>query len=298
MSYTTDAARWRALATRDANANGHFIYSVKSTMIYCRPTCPARLARRANISFQRTIAEAEALGFRACKRCKPNVENEDPQDKAVAKACSYIEEVARKGDSKALKLHDLAKKVGLTPRYFHKIFKDKIGLTPREYSNIVATQQNSSSATSGSGSSPADVESFDWDTFDISELADFQFDSNAQLDDGFMAQAAQMSAAGFGKASKGDTPMQLWDGGPYELKNSDTDFPLSNKQLSDFVGSDAPLLGTGSCTYAGTKLVPMDPLFDYDMALLLHSSLAETNSTEGMVQNFSRSNILIASDLS
>ena len=103
MSYTTDAQRWRALATRDANANGHFFYSVKSTQIYCRPTCPARLARRANISFQKTIAEAEALGFRACKRCRPNVENEDPQDKAVAKAMGFIEAAARNGEAKSLK---------------------------------------------------------------------------------------------------------------------------------------------------------------------------------------------------
>ncbi|KAF1359402.1 hypothetical protein EJ07DRAFT_88053, partial [Lizonia empirigonia] len=131
--YTTDAQRWRALATRDPNANGHFFYFVKSTQIYCRPTCPARLARRANISFQKTIAEAEALGFRACKRCKPNVKNEDPQDKAVLKAMGFIEEAAKKGEAKTLKLHDLAKKVGLTPRYFHKIFKDKTGTTPREY---------------------------------------------------------------------------------------------------------------------------------------------------------------------
>jgi methylphosphotriester-DNA--protein-cysteine methyltransferase len=134
MPYTTEAERWRALTIRDQNADKHFIYGVKSTFCYCRPTCPARLARRANVVFFKTGAQAEAAGFRACKRCKPDLEaHEEPADKAVAKACTLIEEGLMKNDEKALRLQDLAKGVGLTPRYFHKIFKDKTGMTPAEY---------------------------------------------------------------------------------------------------------------------------------------------------------------------
>ena len=139
MSYLTEAARWRALTSRDPLANGHFVYLVKSTNIYCRPTCPARLARRAQVSYAETPAQAEAAGYRACKRCKPNEEiNTDPQELAVSKACSLIEEAVKKDDLKSIRLQDLAKNVGLTPRYFHKIFKDRTGLTPKEYAKAEA----------------------------------------------------------------------------------------------------------------------------------------------------------------
>jgi methylphosphotriester-DNA--protein-cysteine methyltransferase len=291
MSYVTEAQRWRALATRDPNANGHFFYSVKSTQIYCRPTCPARLARRANISFQKTIAEAEALGFRACKRCRPNVENEDPQDKAVAKAMGFIEEAARKGEAKNLKLHDLAKKVGLTPRYFHKIFKDKTGTTPREYTNIVAAQHNSiSSPISASEASPSQAENFDWDSFDISELNSYQFDSNPTLGDDFMAQAAQITAAGFGEVSIEEAPMQSWAGSP-ESHNSDTDSTLSLEQLSGFD------TGLFDLVQYPTKQIPLDPAFDFDlnMAMLLQGDLANVDLTLDSGHDFGMSSILSAS---
>ncbi|UPX11492.1 uncharacterized protein EKO05_0002097 [Ascochyta rabiei] len=291
MSYTTDAQRWRALSTRDANANGHFFYSVKSTQIYCRPTCPARLARRANIIFQKTIAEAEASGFRACRRCKPNVENTDPQDKAVAKAMDFIEQAARKGEAKTLKLHDLAKKVGLTPRYFHKIFKDKTGTTPREYTNIVAAQQNGPRPAADSGSSPLDMDSFDWDTFDISELAEYQFDSNALLCDDFMTQAAQISAAGFVEAPQDSTRLQPWVRGSSELNNSDTDSTLSSEQLPDFSGLNTASIDLGQ--YQNVEPLPADPAFDFDvnMAMLLQSDIAHLDFPLDTTQNFGMSNV-------
>lgn len=285
MFYETEAQRWRALATRDPNANGHFFYSVKSTQIYCRPTCPARLARRANISFQKTIAEAEALGFRACKRCRPNIENEDPQDKAVAKAMSFVEEAARKGEAKNLKLHDLAKKVGLTPRYFHKIFKDKTGTTPREYTNIVAAQYSGSSPATAS---EASLDKFDWESFDISELANFQFDSNSALDDNFMAQAVQITAAKFGEAFVDEVPTHPRGAASPESLSSDTDSTLSwglDIGLADFR------------TYQ-TIHSPIDPTIDFDLsiALLLQNDLATSDFTLDLGYDFDVSSFPMTSD--
>lgn len=147
MAFATEATRWRALVTRDATANGQFVYSVKSTNIYCRPACPGRLARRANVGFYETPLDAEAAGFRACKRCKPNTVIEDPQERAVEKACSLIKEALMEDDSKIFRLQDLATKVGLTPRYFHKIFKDKTGFTPKEYATYKQSRRSSSSTT-------------------------------------------------------------------------------------------------------------------------------------------------------
>ncbi|PSN63508.1 hypothetical protein BS50DRAFT_454573, partial [Corynespora cassiicola Philippines] len=138
MLFATDAARWRALTIRDPAANGHFVYSVKSTNCYCRPTCPGRLARRANVGFFHTAKEAEAAGFRACKRCKPDSDIvDDPQERAVTKALNIIDKAVKEKTVKAFRLQDLAKHVGLTPRYFHKIFKDKLGMTPKEYTNAM-----------------------------------------------------------------------------------------------------------------------------------------------------------------
>lgn len=137
MTFVTTQSRWRALTTRDATADGHFVYSVKSTGIYCKPNCSARLARRANVGFYDTAAEAEQAGFRACKRCKPESGNrDDPQERAVGKACMLIAEAKKNGNTGAIRLQDLATHVGLTPRYFHKIFKDKTGVTPKEYARL------------------------------------------------------------------------------------------------------------------------------------------------------------------
>ncbi|KNG44132.1 dna repair and transcription factor [Stemphylium lycopersici] len=177
MAYATDAARWRALIVRDANANGHFIYSVKSTSIYCRPTCPGRLARRANVDFHATPIEAEAAGFRACKRCKPNTILEDPQKRAVEKACALIKKALKNEDASALRLQDLAKKVNLTPRYFHKIFKDKTGLTPKEYAKKAIDRSSLSTTPVSTTTTETSAQSWDWESFDFNGLLDSGYDS-------------------------------------------------------------------------------------------------------------------------
>ena len=69
---TDDESRWAALTRRDAAADGTFFYSVRTTGVYCRPSCAARLPRRENVRFHATTADAEAAGFRPCKRCRPN----------------------------------------------------------------------------------------------------------------------------------------------------------------------------------------------------------------------------------
>lgn len=71
-SFTEDDARWHALERRDRGADGRFIVAVKTTGIYCRPSCPSRQPKRANVRFFETAAAARAAGFRACKRCRPD----------------------------------------------------------------------------------------------------------------------------------------------------------------------------------------------------------------------------------
>ena len=127
--FSDDESRWQSLVDRNPAADGEFVYSVKSTGVYCRPTCPSRLALRENVRFHATCEEAEAAGFRACKRCKPAGESiAEHQSSIVAQACRIIEE-----SGEIPNLDDLARSVGMSSYHFHRVFKGQTGLTPRGY---------------------------------------------------------------------------------------------------------------------------------------------------------------------
>jgi AraC family transcriptional regulator of adaptative response/methylated-DNA-[protein]-cysteine methyltransferase len=124
-----DDARWAAFVARDPAFDGHFFASVKTTGIYCRPSCPARRAKREHVRFYETAAHAEAAGFRPCKRCKPNQPSLFQQHaEKVAEACRLIETAEDEP-----KLDALARSVGLSPYHFHRIFKSALGVTPKAY---------------------------------------------------------------------------------------------------------------------------------------------------------------------
>ncbi|KAK4154691.1 metal binding domain of Ada-domain-containing protein [Chaetomidium leptoderma] len=130
--FETPESRWRALQRRNPLAASAFFYGVKTTGIYCRPTCPSRLARQANVVFFDAATEVEVASFRACQRCKPSqsdFESKKAQHrKAVRKACELMD-----GAGGRVTLETLATSVGLSPRYFHGIFKDVMGVTPSAY---------------------------------------------------------------------------------------------------------------------------------------------------------------------
>ncbi len=129
--YDSDDARWKAVVAKDKNADGQFWFSVKTTGVYCRPSCSSRLAHRENVAFHRSPEEAEREGFRACKRCDPKGPGLAGQrSKAVAAACRMIKEAAEFPS-----LDELAKTVNMSPGHFHRIFKEVTGLTPKAYAN-------------------------------------------------------------------------------------------------------------------------------------------------------------------
>jgi AraC family transcriptional regulator, regulatory protein of adaptative response / methylated-DNA-[protein]-cysteine methyltransferase len=130
-NFVSDEARWQAVVDRNRAAEGAFFFSVRTTGVYCRPSCGARLPRRENVAFHATPADAEAAGFRACLRCKPNLDRrEDAQAKAVARACRAIEEA-----EESPTLEALAKLVGQSPWHFHRVFKAATGVTPKAYAD-------------------------------------------------------------------------------------------------------------------------------------------------------------------
>ena len=121
--------RWASIVARDAAADGRFYYSVRTTGVYCRPSCGARRARPENIAFHATIADAERAGFRPCKRCKPDQPSlHDMHATTVADACRFIE-----ASEQAPGLEALANRAGLSPYHFHRVFKAITGLTPKAY---------------------------------------------------------------------------------------------------------------------------------------------------------------------
>ena len=129
--------RWAALVARDKSADGQFYYSVESTGIYCRPSCPSRLANPKNVRFHATAAEAEAAGFRPCRRCEPNGASiAERQADKVAAACRLIEEAEEMPS-----LTRLAEEAGLSAFHFHRVFKAVTGLTPKDYATAHRTRR-------------------------------------------------------------------------------------------------------------------------------------------------------------
>lgn len=128
-SATANDPRWVALIGRDSSADGKFYYSVKTTGVYCRPSCASRPARPENVQFHLTCEDAEKAGFRPCKRCKPNEAGlAEKSAKKIAKVCRMIE---KSEDVPSLK--ELAGGVGMSTYHFHRTFKSITGLTPTEY---------------------------------------------------------------------------------------------------------------------------------------------------------------------
>ena len=121
--------RWAAVAVRDPSADGKFFYSVKTTGVYCRPSCASRPARRENVEFHTTAVAAARAGFRPCKRCKPDEPPLAAQHAAtIARICRRIE-----GADAAPSLAALAREAHMSRFHFHRVFKAVTGLTPRGY---------------------------------------------------------------------------------------------------------------------------------------------------------------------
>src|SRR5690606_7715337 len=141
--FTSDEARWDAVARRDAAADGLFYYSVRSTGVYCRPSCPARRPLRSNVGFHPTPADAEQSGFRPCRRCRPD---QPPRSaEGIQRACRLIER------SETLpSLRELSAEAGLSRFHFHRVFTKATGLTPRAYAAALRAERVRQALRNGS----------------------------------------------------------------------------------------------------------------------------------------------------
>ena len=128
-SFANEEDRWAAVVRRDPAADGLFYYAVVTTGVYCRPSCPSRLARRENVHFHDTCGDAERAGFRPCKRCKPGQPSLVQRYAAmVAGICELIESAETLPN-----LDDMAQASGMSRYHFHRVFKAVTGVTPKAY---------------------------------------------------------------------------------------------------------------------------------------------------------------------
>ncbi len=132
-----DDDRWLAVTRRDKAFDGEFVYAVRSTGIYCRPSCPSRTAKRENVEYFDTTHQAQTGGYRACLRCKPDqMPLQQQHNDRVLAACRALE--ASEG---GVSMDDLAARAGLNPHHFHRLFKRLTGLTPKSYFQAVRNRR-------------------------------------------------------------------------------------------------------------------------------------------------------------
>ena len=122
---------WRAVASRDANHDGAFVFAVSTTGVYCRPSCPSRRPRRENTAFYRTCEAAERAGYRACLRCRPKSLGAERPSRLVQSICRYIE---RHLDD-PLTLAVLGNEFKMSPFHLQRIFKSAVGVSPKQYAD-------------------------------------------------------------------------------------------------------------------------------------------------------------------
>ncbi|MFZ5958898.1 bifunctional DNA-binding transcriptional regulator/O6-methylguanine-DNA methyltransferase Ada [Pseudomonas sp. QL9] len=138
MQPAIDSERfWQAVCERDAGFDDRFVFSVRSTGIYCRPSCPARRPTRDNVRFHADPAAAEAAGFRPCKRCTPDGDSPAQRlDALVAAACELLEQAERPPT-----MDQLAARIGLSASHLARAFKERTGLTPRAWAEARRQQR-------------------------------------------------------------------------------------------------------------------------------------------------------------
>jgi AraC family transcriptional regulator of adaptative response/methylated-DNA-[protein]-cysteine methyltransferase len=132
-----DDRRWQAVLDRDSALDGTFVFGVSSTSIFCRPSCPAKRARRENVSFFDHALEAERAGYRACLRCRPKAADRDPQSALVRAICRYIEQHT----DDRLTLGRLAREFGCSSFHLQRTFKAALGVSPKAYIDACRLRQ-------------------------------------------------------------------------------------------------------------------------------------------------------------
>ncbi len=182
-----DDNKWHAVLSRDSSRDREFVYAVRSTGIYCRPSCPSRRPRRAQVAFFAVPVAAERAGFRPCKRCKPELEEangHDAQTTVVVELCRVMEN----DPDRPARLEALAQQAGTTTHRLHRAFRRVLGITPRQFADALRLRRLKGQLQRG-----ADV---------TTALYDAGYGSASRLYERANAQLG-MTPATYGKGGKG-----------------------------------------------------------------------------------------------
>jgi AraC family transcriptional regulator of adaptative response/methylated-DNA-[protein]-cysteine methyltransferase len=136
-----NAAAWAAVMRRDETWDGRFVYAVRTTGIFCRPSCPSRRAKRENVTFFRTAAAATAGGFRPCRRCRPVAAFASRAAEGVARARALLEREIRARPDTRITLETLARAVGVSPYHLQRHFKRVTGATPAQFARTLRSER-------------------------------------------------------------------------------------------------------------------------------------------------------------
>jgi AraC family transcriptional regulator of adaptative response/methylated-DNA-[protein]-cysteine methyltransferase len=136
VSAMVEEQYWRAVQDRTRGADGAFVFAVRTTHIYCRPSCPSRRPLRHNVEFFPLPEAAERAGYRACKRCRPReLKAADPAVERVRRACRLIERALEDGEAGPPALSELGEQIGISPFHLQRSFKRLLGISPRDYAD-------------------------------------------------------------------------------------------------------------------------------------------------------------------
>lgn len=135
---TIEEQYWQAFVEKDSRANGMFFVAVRSTGVYCKPSCPSKRPKRENVSFYISPEAAEQAGYRPCKRCRPReMDQTDPQVEIAQRICRYIEQHLEG----PISLADLSEQFNISPFHLQRIFKRVMGISPRQYADAYRLSQ-------------------------------------------------------------------------------------------------------------------------------------------------------------
>ncbi len=181
-----DEELWKAVLARDAGRDGQFVFAVRSTGIYCRPSCPSRRPRRDRVSFFRLPEAAEQAGFRPCRRCHPQKARVvDPQVELVQRACRLIQE---EDAAESITLAMLSAQTGVSPFHLQRTFKSVMGITPKQFAEACRVDRFKRRVRAGESITNA--------------MYDSGFGSSSRLYERAAAELG-MTPATYGKAGRG-----------------------------------------------------------------------------------------------
>ncbi|MFW6202103.1 MAG: bifunctional DNA-binding transcriptional regulator/O6-methylguanine-DNA methyltransferase Ada, partial [Gemmatimonadota bacterium] len=129
MAELPEDQAWAVVRSRDRSWDGRLFYAVRTTGIYCRPSCPSRRPKRENVEFFETADRAEEAGYRACHRCHPSSPSGTPTERRLRMAMRFLDENL----DEPVTLERLGEAVGLSPFHLQRAFKEAVGLSPRAY---------------------------------------------------------------------------------------------------------------------------------------------------------------------